>query len=179
MFFKCIKNTAFFIFVRLYAFCAFLCMWNLSVKKFKTALMTSFTILLKTFRKIFRIVFRENMSPQNEINLWFLLGSKFIFFGSQVSFISSFIERFNAKGCLGVDSLPPTHKFVAKFWLIAINTVFQVYFLKASWNWFIKSPCTYTDWTFAFFFCQYLFFPGVSWAGVGFKICWYGQCFPR
>ena len=37
------------------------------------------------------------MSPQKEINLWFLQGSKFIFFASQVNFISSFIERLNAK----------------------------------------------------------------------------------
>ena len=85
---------------------------------------------LKTFRKIFRIVFWQNMSLQNEINLWFLLNSKFIYFASQVKFISSFIERFNAKECLGVASLLPRHKFVAKFWLTAINTTFQVCFLK-------------------------------------------------
>ena len=106
----------------------------------------------KLFEKNFELFSDKNISPQNEINLWFLLGSKFIFFASQVNFIYSFIERFNAKECLGVASLPPTHKFVAKFWLIAINTVFQVYFLKANWNWFMKSPCSFTDWTFVFSF---------------------------
>ena len=76
------------------------------------------------------------------------LGSKFIFFASQVSFFSSFIGTFNAEGWLGVSSLPPKHKFIAKFWLTAINTVFQVYLLKANWNWFMKSPCNFSDWTF-------------------------------
>ena len=81
-----------------------------------------------------------------------MLDSKFIYFASQVNFISSFIERFNAKGCLGVASLPPTHKFVAKLWLIAINTTFQVCFLKTSWNGFMKSLCNFSDWPFVFFF---------------------------
>ena len=50
--FQAHKNVAFFIFVHLCAFCAFLCflcVWNLCVKKkkkFKTALMISFTLLL-------------------------------------------------------------------------------------------------------------------------------------
>ena len=133
----------------------------------------------KLFEKYFELFSGKNISPQNEINLWFLLGSKFIFFASQVNFISSFIERFNAKECLGVASLLPTHKFVAKFWLIAINTIFQVYFLKASWTWFMKSPCSFTDWTFLFSFSVNIFFSQVA-AGLvlGVKICWYGRRFP-
>ena len=113
---------------------------------------------LKTSRKIFRTFFWQNMSLQNEINLWFLLGSKFTYFASQVNFISSFIERFNAKGCLGVASLPPIHRSVAKFWLIAINTAFQVCFLKTSWNGFMKSLCSFSDWTFVFFFLSIVVF---------------------
>ena len=45
-----------------------------------------------------------------------------------------------------------THGFVAKFRLIAINTAFQVCFLKTSWNGFMKSLCSFSDWTFAIFF---------------------------
>ena len=108
------------------------------------------------------------MSLQNEINLWLFLDAKFIFFVSHVNFISSFIERFNAKGWLGVASLPPTHKFVAKFWLIAINTVFQVYLLKASWNWFMKSPYSFSDWTFIFSFSVNSCFSQVV-AGLGWE----------
>ena len=52
------KNAAFFIFACLYAFCAFCCLWNLPIKKykkFKTVLITSFTLLL-TISVLFMVV---------------------------------------------------------------------------------------------------------------------------